>query len=167
MHGKPFPTKSQLQVQSRFEEWAGGDTQSLVWYAWKIENVDNSTILLSCLNMSCSVLILILKWNISRWEWNDEAWEEEINQRERERVKTSTLSNQFFPCNKYFLQSFGGSFYATSVHFDILLKTLFHKPQVNFPPNYPLPCNKYTFPLILASFSKPTSMIISQNPPKN
>ena len=38
----------------------GGDTHSLVWYAWKIENVDSSAILLICLNIDCSALILIL-----------------------------------------------------------------------------------------------------------
>ena len=52
----------QLQASSRINQGLrrGGDTHSLVWYAWKMENVDSSAILLTCFNIDCSSFILIL-----------------------------------------------------------------------------------------------------------
>ena len=38
LHGKPLPTASQFWIHQGLRR--GGDTHSLVWYAWKIENVD-------------------------------------------------------------------------------------------------------------------------------
>ena len=62
-HSRCVVNHFQLQASSRINQGLrrGGDTHSLVWYAWKIENVDRTAILLSCLNNDCSALILILE----------------------------------------------------------------------------------------------------------
>ena len=53
--GKPFPTASWFQDQLRFEEWGLHPLLGLIsMEKWEC------AILLSCLNMSCSALILVL-----------------------------------------------------------------------------------------------------------
>ena len=61
LHGKPFPTASQLQGYSRFKE---GWRHPLLGLIGKMENVDKRAILLKCLKRSCSAVILIICFNI-------------------------------------------------------------------------------------------------------